>query len=154
MECRITKIQLSRYQDGELSAVEASQVKEHLQSCSSCAAYCRETSDIVTGIRSLESSPVSARFKARVMSEIREKQSPLPAGRTSRWITWVYTLVFVLFLSFGMVFIEIEPRPQKRTEVPASVNRYIDQALRSEQSIGLLDIQENIIGMIEAEVKR
>ncbi len=151
MNCINVKKILNRYQDNELGDIEREKLSNHLEICTECSKELTEMNNIISDLLKLESVPAPLNFEHKIMSQIYKKEDKRVSFFPVRYISIVYTLIFIIFFSFGLFLIDIE-NPQKNIIISnADIN--ISALLASEQELGLLDIQGRIINLVEIEIK-
>jgi anti-sigma factor RsiW len=103
---------LSSHIDGELSADESAQVREHLQGCADCAREHRkllDTSSLVRGRLMRYEAPdvLKARIRAGLVGSPREvepRAANLPSRHGDAWVRHVAVAVVVAFVSSALTF--------------------------------------------------
>ncbi len=151
MDCINVKKKLSRYQDMELESKEHNLIALHLKTCTSCKQVFVELENVISKIKNVEQVPTPPYFEQKIMAKIYEKGKKKNSFLPSKLASLVYSIIFIFFLSFGLLFIDIN-----QTERKPLINDntlYIASILADEQELGLLDIQNSIIDLIENEVK-
>jgi len=76
MNCKQMMALLSAFVDGELSAAEELQVREHLAQCSECRALYEQLQALHTSFSDLEEIPAPENFAQSVMNRIRAEEKP------------------------------------------------------------------------------
>lgn len=152
MDCINVKKILSRYQDNELIVKEREEVSAHLNICVDCKRELNEMENMISDLIKLETAPVPSNFKQKVMSQIYEREDKKTSVFPFSYVSLIYSMIFFVFLSFGFLFIDID-KPEKKTLTDDKADIYIASVLAREQELGLLDIQDSIISIIEDEVK-
>ena len=150
MNCIDVKKKLSRYQDMELENKEHNLIALHLKTCTSCKQEFAELENVISNMKNVEQVSTPLYFEQKIMAQIYEKETKKHSFLPSKLASLVYSIIFVFFLSFGLLFIDIN-----QTERKPLINDntlYITSILANEQELGLLDIQNNIIDLIENEV--
>ncbi len=150
MNCIDVKKKLSRYQDMELENKEHNLITLHLKTCTSCKQEFVELKNVISNMKNIEQVPTPPYFEQKIMAQIYEKETKKQSFLPSKLASLVYSVIFIFFLSFGLLFIDIN-----QTERKPLINDntlYITSILANEQELGLLDIQNNIIDLIENEV--
>jgi anti-sigma factor RsiW len=112
MTCANCLEMLSSYIDGELSADEAGEVREHLQSCADCAREHRRLHDISSLVRErlmrYEAPDVlKARIRAGLVGSPREVESRAPNPRSRNgdaWARHVAVAVVAAFVGSALTF--------------------------------------------------
>lgn len=76
MNCEQMTALLSAFVDGELTAQEEMQVREHLEQCAQCRALYEQLQTLHTSFSDLEEIPVPENFAQGVMERIRAEEKP------------------------------------------------------------------------------
>ena len=152
MNCNNVRKKLSLYQDNELEYEKRKSVKAHLDTCNDCKNELYEMETMVSDLIKLETVPAPLNFEYKIMSQIYDKKDIKTSFLPFRYVSLVYSMIFVIFLSFGFIFIDID-KPEKQALINDKADIYIASILASEQELGLLDIQDSIIDIIEEEVR-
>lgn len=151
MDCINVKRVLNKFQDNELDVILREEVSNHLDMCIECRKELAEMDNLISDLINLESVPAPSNFQHSIMSQIYKKEDKNVSFFPVRYISLIYTLVFFIFLSFGLFLIDI-----KKPEEHIIINKKdinIAAILASEQELSLLDIQDSIINLVEVEVK-
>lgn len=101
MKCSACKERLAAYQDGELAAVQASEITAHLAQCSECQAFSESMTEIELRLAHLAEIEPIANFTQLVMAKVAVMPAPA-ARRISMWWLGVYDL-FAWALLAGLV---------------------------------------------------
>jgi len=153
MDCIEVKEALSKYQDNELNDSKSKEITAHLKICSDCEKESTEIKKIISNLKKLKPVPVPLNLKQKIMFQIKEKETKKVILSPFRFVSLIYTVIFLLFLSFGMIFININKSGNNELLMNQTENIYIVSMLAEEEKLGLLDIQHSIMGIIEDEVE-
>jgi len=151
MNCKDVKLLLSAYQDNELDTIIDKEIFDHLNICENCQREFNDLKELNNRLMKLETHHLPLNFSSNIMSEIKAKHSNKRGFWRIRNISFLYSFVFLLFIIIGMIFIQVKP-DNINNKITKQNDTYITSLLSSEQQLGLLDIQDNIMGIIEDEV--
>jgi predicted anti-sigma-YlaC factor YlaD len=151
MNCKDIKLLLSAYQDNELDAIINKEVSEHLSICENCQREFNNLKELNNRLMKLETHHLPLNFSSNIMSEIKAKHSNKKSFGGIRNVSFLYSFVFLLFIIIGMIFIQVKP-DSINNKITKQNDTYMTSLLSSEQQLGLLDIQDNIMGIVEDEV--
>jgi len=76
MNCEQMTALLSAYVDGELTAAQEAQVREHLEQCAECRALYEQLQTLHTSFSDLEEIPAPENFAQGVMARIKAEEKP------------------------------------------------------------------------------
>jgi Putative zinc-finger len=151
MKCEVCLEQLEEYFDGELAEVEASQVGEHLITCSACAgefATLTAEQELFTRYdREIEVSP-------GLWNSIAERSVPAAVSSGNGFLTWFAGLFAVRSLSFagavavvllailiGVAYV-VTRRPSTETVMTSATTIKQEQSLKPQQKAPVGPVQE------------
>jgi predicted anti-sigma-YlaC factor YlaD len=151
MNCKEVKLLLSAYQDNELDTIRNKEVSEHLNICENCKKEFNDLKELNNSLMKLETHHLPLNFSAKIMSEIKEKHSNKKCFWGIKNVSFLYSFVFLLFIIIGMIFIQVKPN-NINNKITIENDIHMTALFSNEQQLGLLDIQDNIMGIIEDEV--
>jgi len=151
MNCKQVKLRLSAYQDGELNNAERKNIQLHLQSCKACNNEYEELINLNNRLFNLQTHHLPLNFSAKIMSQVKEKELKKNKIFGFNLAYFVYSLLFIIFVTAGMYFVDV--KTVKKANRTNENNSYILSLLNGEQELGLLDIQDNFVKLIESETK-
>lgn len=111
MNCKQTQASLSAYQDKELSPLDASAVKAHLDDCRACQDELQQISRAWEMLSSLGTIEPSPNFKARFWEKVRREEAKPGLWDWMAWPQLVPTLagamaLWILGITGGMFLYE------------------------------------------------
>jgi anti-sigma factor RsiW len=147
MTCANCLEMLSSYIDGELSADESAQVREHLQSCADCAREHRkllDTSSLVRGRLMRYEAPdvLKARIRAGLVGSPREvepRPANLPGKRRRDWVRGFAAAAVVAMVSSALTVVAV----RQGTPDNSVANQVLTSHIRSLMPGHLTDVASN-----------
>jgi anti-sigma factor RsiW len=147
MTCANCLEMLSSYIDGELSADESAQVREHLQSCADCAPEHRkllDTSSLVRGRLMRYEAPdvLKARIRAGLVGSPREvepRPANLPGKRRRDWVREFAAAAVVAIVSSALTVVAV----RQGTPDNSVANQVLTSHIRSLMPGHLTDVASN-----------
>ena len=147
MTCANCLEMLSSYIDGELSADESAQVREHLQSCADCAREHRkllETSSLLRGRLMRYEAPdvLKARIRAGLVGSPREvepRAANLPSKRRRDWVNGFAAAAVVAMVSSALTVVAV----RQGTPDNSVANQVLTSHIRSLMPGHLTDVASN-----------
>jgi anti-sigma factor RsiW len=147
MTCANCLEMLSSYIDGELSADESAQVREHLQNCADCAREHRkllDTSSLVRGRLMRYEAPdvLKARIRAGLVGSPREVEprvANLPGKRRRDWVRGFAAAAVVAMVSSALTVVAV----RQGTPDNSVANQVLTSHIRSLMPGHLTDVASN-----------
>jgi anti-sigma factor RsiW len=99
MNCE-QELRVQAYLDGELDALDAAQVEEHLENCAQCQAQCEAHGDLHAALTGAEYHRASPLLRARIAKSLDSEKKPPPsfwAGFTRGAVSMAVAASLVLF---------------------------------------------------------
>jgi len=126
------------------------EVREHIEHCPECREELYTMQQLTLRVRELPEVDVPPNFSAVVMSTINTRKSPVWG-----WIkapALVYSFVFILFLSLGLVMSQsmgiTGNSSTKAINSPSPINFTVAQVFKDSQDVRLISIQENSMSLL------